>query len=113
MTFLNNTISYKSTVSNLPSTSTTTVESTAVSPVISPTPSDSSQKSKNQKVEEAIIEALNKINDYESCLNSEPKQPVNPNCLRISELLNQMPERARTALKIKLLGMAFEETKNF
>lgn len=112
MTFLNDTINYRATTTNLASGAST---SSTPSPMMSPTLSDSEsrtdlrQKRPPHKIEGAIIEALNNINNNPL----EAPTPINQICMRISEILDQMPQQPRTLLEIKLLQMTYEEAKDF
>lgn len=59
-------------------------------------------------MESAILETLNKIN-----APPEAVPIINPICVKISEVLNQMPQKERTQLEIKLLQVAYEGAKDF
>lgn len=120
MSFLNDTINFRPTVSNLPSVRPPAISPGSTESLISPVPSDSScsrepsREPKNPKIEGAIIDVLNKINkNYENQEAQVKPFTTNLICQRISDILDQMPQAPRTALEIKLLSLAFEEAKEF
>lgn len=105
LTFLNDTIAYKATVTNLsPLMSPNTEQdlSARQKQVEAPSPRQKQVEAPSTKMEGAILNALNRVN--------VPliEAPVNPICIRISEMLNEMPQRPRALLEIKLLQVAFE-----
>lgn len=118
MSFLNDTISYKTTVSNLDIRSPTDSRSSSITPPLpSPTTSKPPKKFENaksaQKIEGALLDALTKINTVpvpDSTL-SMSSIPMNPICIRISELLEKMPQQPRTELELKLLQLAYDQAK--
>lgn len=117
LSFLNDTIGFKRTVSNVrtsePSTSSSTSSPTPKtlpnSASVAGTQTKDAKIEKSQDVEGAILEVLAKIN---SSPNSEIPE-TNPICMRISDILYKMPEQQRTLLEIKLLQMAYEDAKHF
>lgn len=121
MSFLNDSIKFRPTVSNV---KLTPQSSTSSSPLMSSlfaeqgdeleTPRRSQPEHPDPKVEKsgvegAILQALNRINTP----HVESSNTVNPICLRISELLSNMPQQARTVLEIKLLGIAYEGAEDY
>ncbi|CAH0547154.1 unnamed protein product [Brassicogethes aeneus] len=124
MTFLNDTIKYQATLSNVilsPNTLGTESPSITSSPITSPNdlPNQQGRKGKNLKdkerknVEHAILDALNKVNAPIEVTNPSPHSKINPICDRISQLLEQMPQGPRTRLEIKLLQVAYENSKDY
>lgn len=63
----------------------------------------------------AIINAIEKINQPVPPLPPPCRQvtEVNPICLRISELLSNVPQGERTSIEIKLLQVAYEGAKKY
>lgn len=120
LSFLNDTIGYRQTVSNIGSESissrTTPLDrpanSTATAPVVRGSQANVKNKNQNTCVEEAIIDALARVSESSSSNESAITQ-INPICARISDILYKMPEKERTLLEIKLLQMAYEDAKNF
>lgn len=113
LSFLNDTISYRPTVSNVAASPSTSTSSPLMSPSegfeeTSTTQHQRGSKSKSGKVEGAILEALNKVNAPVIIPATQPPPSINPICQRISELLGHMPQQERTILEIKLLQVAYE-----
>lgn len=115
MSFLNDTINFNPTVTNLNKVSKIQFPLSCPNNIDDIEKATNNQdlscstKKKNQSkptsVESAIIEAINKVN----CPPMEgPTTDFNPICARISDLLQQMPQGPRTLLEIKLLQVAFE-----
>ncbi|XP_050314863.1 uncharacterized protein LOC126749222 [Anthonomus grandis grandis] len=119
MSFLNDTLSFRPTVSNVPLPRESPSTSAVPSPLTSPISGDEgrhrqkgSQKASQNVVEGAILKALEKIN--EPVQISAPTMPdINPICQRISDMLALMPQKERTLLEIKLLQVAYEGSKEY
>ncbi|XP_072399798.1 uncharacterized protein [Diabrotica undecimpunctata] len=108
LSFLNDSIGYKPMVSNvkvqskhlLPSDTDTVIHNTV-------------KQNKNDNIEVALIDTLQKINAPAPSPTVPSPAPVNPICSRISDLLSAMPQKERTCLEIKLLSMTFEGAKDY
>lgn len=63
-----------------------------------------------QKTETAILDTLNKLNSF---TETPSLNCINPICIKISEILAQMPQKPRTVLEIQLLQAAYEGPRVF
>lgn len=121
MSFLNDTITFRPTISNvvIPRESPNMEPSTSncPSPLTSPVSVDEGRRGRKrqQGVEGAILEALEKVNapSYPLQIPTPAPSDVNPICQRISSMLSTMPQKERTLLEIKLLQVAYEGSKDF
>lgn len=120
--FLNDTISYRPTVSNIISppilspSSSVSCASTASSLLAPKNPDvESKERAKKVHIEEAILKALNEVNHRAVPIFQPPvpEDDINPICMRISEMLKFMPQNARTQLEIKLLQVAYEGSQKY
>ncbi|XP_072402389.1 uncharacterized protein [Diabrotica undecimpunctata] len=115
--FLSDTVKYRNTVSNIKSSvcaSGSSASDSSLSPYENSEPLiELPPRSTKNKLEGAIIDTLNKINQEPP--PPPPAQTVisNPICQRISEMLQCMPQGPRTILEIKLLQVAYDGAKSF
>lgn len=109
MKFLELTIIPRASTSNhqaeasLPSVSTASTSDQETTPYTSRT-----QITKNDAVENAILNGIQKVSSTAIVAPS-----VNPICIRISQILDQMPPRERAKLEIALLIKAYEAAEQY
>ncbi|KAL1502874.1 hypothetical protein ABEB36_007952 [Hypothenemus hampei] len=109
MNFLQDTMIFKPTISNIISSNSSSSSTPLTSPTQIETPSLKRRRldTPPTRTENAIIEALNNIN------KSSEVETINPICIRMSEILEKMPPIHRMAAEIKLLQTLYKEAKDY
>lgn len=117
--FLNDTVKYRPTISNVKLPECSKTPTPLTSPEFVPQNelnselllSSTKKKVLDKAVEGAIIQALEKVNA--TPIITENRPTINPICCRISSLLDKIPEREKTLLEIKLLQTTYEVAKPY
>ncbi|KAF5303536.1 hypothetical protein FQR65_LT18970 [Abscondita terminalis] len=126
MAFLNDTLNYRNTTTNLklsPSSTSSGDEHkkqrnkpNSTDAAISPSSTSSGDEHKKQRnkpnsTDAAIIDAISRINS--TPVEAASKEDVNPVCIRLSQILQMMPQRERFNLEIRLMELAYESAQNY